>query len=551
MFIRAKRRGDKTYLQIVENHRDGKRVVQSVRATLGRLDVLVANGQLDSLLRSGLRFSRKLLVLDAHAKGECTKTHTTRIGPVLLCEKLWRDCHIGSTLQSFLDGRNYQFPLERVIFTVVLSRLFCPGSDRATLRWIRDYAIKDMEQVGLHHFYRAMGWLGEPVKESSNTSREFGKNSVEAYRKDRIEEALFCLRRDLFTSMELVFFDTTSLYFEGQGGESIGQRGKSKDHRPDLRQMVVGIVLDDSGYPVCSELLPGNTADVASLIPVAERLRERFGVENVCIVADRGMISAATIEELEARGWQYILGARMRNTSEVRDEVLSRGGRFREVYPLRSSKHDPAPLKVKEVTANGHRYVVCHNEEEAQDARHIRTGIVESLRKQLARNEKKLVGNKGFRRYLKSTGNHFEIDDVKVVDEQRYDGKYVLRTNTTLNAEEVALKYKQLWTVEAIFRTMKSTLDTRPIFHKCDDTIRGHVFCSFLALLLRKHLQDKLDAKGYQFEWAHVVQDVAAIEQVAVEHSGNSFLIRTEARGTAGKVMQAAGIALPPVLQKA
>lgn len=550
MFIRAKKRGSRTYLQIVENHREGKKVTQTVRATLGRLDVLISTGKLDSLLRSGLRFSEKLLVLDAHSKDECTTTDTSRVGAVLLCEKLWRDCRIGTVLSSFLAARGYQYSLERVIFIVVLSRLFSPGSDRATLRWMRDYWIAGAAGLGLHHFYRAMGWLGEPVK-SEKGKREFGKNTVALYRKDLIEEALFCLRRDLFTRMELVFFDTTSLYFEGEGGERIGQRGKSKDHRPDLKQMVVGIVLDDKGNPVCSELLPGNTADVKSLIPVAQRLRERFGVQDICIVADRGMISATTIEEIESmEGWHYILGARMRTVKEVRDEVLSRAGRFREVRAPRETSKDPAPLKVKDVNVGEHRYIICLNEEEARKAQHVRRSIVESLQRQIETSDKNLVGNKGYRRYLKPNGNHFEIDKDKIAEEERYDGKYVLRTDTTMSAESVALKYKQLWTVETIFRTMKSTMETRPIFHKCDDTIRGHVFCSFLALVLRKRLMDRLEAKGHDIEWAHIIQDVNEIAEVTVEHGGKQFTIRTEPKGVAGKVMQAAGVALPPVLRE-
>jgi transposase len=349
--------------------------------------------------------------------------------------------------------------------------------------------------------------------------------------------------------MELVFFDTTTLYFEGEGGGSIGQRGNSKDHRPDLKQVVVGVVLDNHGNPICSEFLPGNTTDVTTLIPVAQRLKERFGVERICIVADRGMISASTINDLESMGWEYILGARMRLVKEVRDEVLSRGGRFREVYGKRQKSTDPAPLKVKEVKVGDTRYIICHNEEEAQKSQYDRSAIIESLQQQLKQGDKSLVGNKGFRRYLKSVGKTFEIDEEKVAYDQRFDGKYVLRTNTRMSTEDVALKYKQLWTVETIFRTMKSTLETRPIFHHCDDTIRGHVFCSFLALVLRKKLQDRLAEKGLNFEWAHIVRDVDSIEEVGVVHNNQRFTIRTEAKGVAGKVFQAVGIALPPVLR--
>jgi hypothetical protein len=179
----------------------------------------------------------------------------------------------------------------------------------------------------------------------------------------------------LFQSLELVFFDTTSIYFEGEGGESLGQYGYSKDHRPDLKQMVVGAVLDNTGRPLCCFLLPGNTADITTLIPVIDQLKERFGIHNVCVVADRGMISQETIEQLERRSLRYILGARLRLVKEIREEVLSRGGRYHVVHGPREVSKDPSPLKVKEVSVDGRRYVVCHNDDQAAKDRHGKQGL--------------------------------------------------------------------------------------------------------------------------------------------------------------------------------
>ena len=341
--------------------------------------------------------------------------------------------------------------------------------------------------------------------------------------------------------------------FEGQGGETIGQRGHSKDHRPDLKQMIVGAVLDEEGRPICCELWPGNTTDVTTLIPVVDRLRSRFGVTKVCIVADRGMISKETIEELEKeeRGWQYILGARMRSQNEVKDEVLARAGLYRVVHPERRTSEDPAPLKVKEVQVEGRRYIVCFNEDEARKDAADREAIVASLQEKLRSGEKSLVGNKGYRRYLSSTGpDHFQIDEAKIKEEARYDGKWVLRTNADLDAAEVALQYKRLWMVEAWFRSSKSLLQTRPIYHKCDETIRGHVFCSFLALVLRQELEVRLAKDDYNFEWADVIQDLDRLQMVEVEQDGKRFLLRSEVQGTCGTVFRAAGVAVPPTVQQ-
>jgi transposase len=341
------------------------------------------------------------------------------------------------------------------------------------------------------------------------------------------------------------------LYFEGAGGDTLGQYGHSKDHRPDERQMVVGAVLDGEGRPICCELWPGNTTDVTTLIPIVDRLYRRFRIRQVCIVADRGMISQETIEDLEQQNWPYILGARMRRQNEVRDQVLTDRRRFTIVHEQRQKKTDPAPLKVKEVWVENRRYIVCVNEEEVQHDRAARQAIVAGLKEQLRRGDKSLVGNKGYRRFLKSEPEgHFTIDEAKIEEEARYDGTWVLRTNTELPPAQVALQFKRLWMVEQWFRSCKSLLETRPIYHHRDETIRGHVFCSFLALVLRQELQSRLLAKGRKFEWADILADLERVQQVEVEHQNHSFILRSQLTGTAGRVFQAAKVAIPPTVKQ-
>jgi transposase len=550
MFFRTKTSGTRSYLQIVENRWEDGRPRQRVIATLGRLDQLQQTGQLDALLVSAARFAQSVLLLSAHAKGQVPVITTRRIGPALVFERLWRETGCQRIIHQLLEERRFEFGVERAVFLTVLHRLFAPGSDRAADKWKTDYQIEGCEPLQLHHLYRAMAWLGEALPEDQQKGKTpFAPRCT----KDRIEEEVFNHRRDLFTDLQLVFFDTTSIYFEGEGGQDIGQRGFSKDHRPDLYQMVVGAVLDGQGRPICCELWPGNTTDVKTLIPVVDRLRSRFGVQRVCIVADRGMISKETIEALEQdeRGWQYILGARMRAQNEVKDDVLSRAGRYRVVHPERVNSDDPSPLKVKEVWVDKRRYIVCLNDDEARKDAADREAIVAALREQLRSGDKSLVGNKGYRRYLSGSDSpHFEIDEAKIVEDARYDGKWVLRTNTALDSAEVALQYKRLWTVEHWFRSCKSLLQTRPIYHKCDETIRGHVFCSFLALMLRQELQARLEERGHDWEWADVIQDLDRLQVVEVEQDGKRFLLRSEAQGTCGKVFQAVGVALPPTVQQ-
>jgi transposase len=552
MFFRVKPSGPRHYLQLVENFWDQGQSRQRVLATLGRLEELQESGQLDALLASGARLAQHSLVVTAYAQGQLAVSNTQHIGAPLVFERLWQSTGCRAVVEQLLGRRRYEFNVERAVFLTVLHRLLAQGSDRAGERWKVDYEIDGADELELHQMYRAMAWLGDvlPQDEQSSAAGTLGPRCT----KDLIEEGLFARRRDLFTDLDIVFFDTTSLYFEGHGGATLGQHGHSKDHRPDERQMVVGAVLEGCGRPVCCEMWPGNTTDVRTLIPVVQRLRRRFRIRHVCIVADRGMISRHTLEDLEdlaVEDWSYILGARMRKQDEVRERVLADRKRFRVVHGPREKSTDPAPLKVKEVWIDERRYVVCVNPEEVDSDRQRRQAIVEQLREQLHRGDKSLVGNKGYRRYLKLEGQgHFVVDEAKLEEEARYDGTWVLRTNSELPTAEVALQYKRLWMVEQWFRSCKSLLETRPIYHKCDETIRGHVFCSFLALVLRYELQARLKERGHHYEWADVVRDLERVQYVTVTHSGKKFRLRTQLQRIAGHAFQAAGVAVPPTVQE-
>jgi transposase len=551
MYFRRKTSSGRVYLQIVESRREGDQVRQQVIATLGRVDELRASGQLERLLRSGARFAAKALMVSAAADDTAIKVAVRRIGPALVFERLWEETGCRAVISALAGARGHKFALERAVFLTVLHRLFVSGSDRAADRWREDYAIAGIAGLDLHHLYRAMAWLGEelPAKEQDGRT-PFAPRCV----KDVIEERLFAHRRDLFTKLDLVFMDTTSLYFEGAGGQTLGRHGYSKDHRPDLRQMILAVLLDGDGRPVCSEMWPGNTADVTTLIPVIDRLRRRFAITRVCVVADRGMISAETLAELEARRLLYILGVRERTDKLVRELVLDDPAPF---VPLTLTKRGKEiDYEAKTVKLAGRRYIVCRNHQEAVKDAADRAAIVAALERQLARGDKALVGNTGYRRYLKTIrDDHFAIDPDKVEEDKRFDGIFVLRTNTDLNPLEAMLCYKQLWTVEQTFRTAKHLFSTRPIFHKLDETIRGHVFSSFLALVLKKALEDRIAAPevfskaGRAGSWPEIIADLDSLTETEMEQDGKRFVLRSAPRPAASLALRAAGVALPPTVR--
>jgi len=543
MFVRVKKSGNYKYLQIVQTYREGKKVKQRVVSTLGRLDKLQEKNDIESITQSLSKFSENvLLVLTGKNDIQCD---SLKIGPVLVFRRLWEEAGLSDIFKELLSDRKYEFDVELAVFITVLHRLFISGSDRSCEKWITDYQIKGAKTLSLHHFYRAMAFLGNPLEDQSGKT-PFAPRCI----KDLVEEKLFARRRTLFTELEIVFFDTTSIYFEGEGGDQIGQHGNSKDYRPDLKQMVVGAVLDNRGFPLFCEMWPGNTTDVKSLLPVANRLKKRFGVEKICLVADRGMISQDTIEQMESKGFWYILGARMRKVNVVKKEVLARAGNYKEITPEIKMPKAPSPLKVKQVWHNEKRYIICLNSKQARKDELDRDAIILGLKDKLKGGAKSLVGNKGYRKYLKVAKNTLQIDQEKIKEEKRFDGKWVLTTNMDLPAEQIALKYKELWMVEHVFRQVKSILETRPIYHKTDETIKGHVFCSFLALVLRKELDKRLERSGLNLEWFDIKQDLKSLQEITIDDTGKKVVLRTEARGTCSSVFKAVGMALPPTIQK-
>jgi transposase len=561
VFVREKHINGYTYLYLVETVREDGRTKQRILKNLGRKDAVLAAGSLERLASSVARYAERAVVLSELAAGRPDQLACQRIGGPLLFGRLWEQTGCAAVIKELLASRGFEFDVERAIFATVLHRLFVSGSDRACDKWIEDYAVPGVDGLALHHLYRAMAWLGEELDAlygGQAHATPFAPRCV----KDQIEEALFARRRDLFSELSVVFMDTTSLSFEGAGGETLGQRGYSKDHRPDLMQLILCVVIDSEGRPVCTEIMPGNTADVSVLLPTIDRLRHRFAIGRVCVVADRGMISAATIEGLEERGLEYILGARERTDRVVRDVVLADDGPFTPVLIERANGAE-TQLFAKEVRHAGQRYIVCRNEAEAEKDRADRQAILAGLEQQLQRGDKALIGNSAYRRYLRRVapkgakggkarpGPAFEIDAGKLADEARYDGIFVLRTNARVTPLQAMLRYRELLAVETLFRKAKGVLRTRPIYHASDAAIRGHVFCSFLALVLQKELYECCKAAGFTPEWGDVLRDLDRLQEVLLAKNGQQIRLRTPATGAVGPLFKAVGIALPPNIRDA
>lgn len=525
MFVRLKRsvQDGKTYeyLQVCESYREGAKVKQRLIANLGRIEHLRATGAIDGILTSLAKFSERLRVIEA-ARTEGMVAHSAKVwGPALVFGRLWERQGLPVVLGKLAAGRKFGFDPERVAFALALQRLCEPGSDLQGSEWLKD--IEGLPDIALHQMYRAVGWLSE-VRED-------------------LERTLFHRDRNLFhQEVDLVFLDTTSTYIYRDEETEFCKRGYSRDRRPDLPQMVLCVAVDRHGWPIAWEVFPGNTADKDAFTHVVTRLRERFRIGRVIVVADRGMISKNTVElltEHETAPFDFILGVRMRKDPDVAD-LLHMTREFDEIAP---------GLGVAERTLSGKRYVVCYNEDEARKDAAAREAILESLREKLESGEaKSLVGNTGYRRFLHGEKGSWRIDFDKAKDDALYDGVFVLRTNTNLPAAEVVNTYKGLWRVERTFREQKSTLELRPLFHHNDDTRIGHIVASFLALRLEVDLQRRLDEKNIDTSWPTLMRDLARVQAVHLELDGRAWLLRTDLAGSAHEAFAAAGMRPPPAV---
>lgn len=504
----------RTYLYIVEGVREQGKIRQKIVANLGRIEDM-QSGNLDRLIESLAKFSKRKWVQAEAAK--LMVEYAKEWGTDLIFRSIWEKLGLHTILEKLLAKTEISAPLAEAVYAMVLNRISDPLSKHAVNEWVNEIYRPSFDELQLHHFYRALDFLIE--------------------NKDLIELELFEQTRNLFNlELDLVFWDTTTTYFEGNGPESLAEYGHSKDSRPDRVQIIVGVLMTREGIPVAHQVFPGNTADIETFKYVIKDTRDRFQLRRVIFVCDRGMVSPKLLDELDRMHIEYIVGVKMRKSRAV-ENVLKTGGRYRVV------RHN---LKVKEVWYDADRYIVCHNPEQALHDQKARQCIIAKLEKKVKNSGiKSLIGNRGYRRYLLIKDAVVGVDQKALKEASRYDGKYVLRTNCQLDPEEVALAYKDLWRVERAFRDLKSTLDLRPIYHWKDRRVRGHVMVCFLALVLESALHRSLKQAGSSVEYMYLIRDLKQLKAVKLELENEQYICRTELPGCSYEAFKAIGLRPP------
>jgi transposase len=510
------------YVQLAHNRRVDGVTRAEVLLNLGREDELDMDG-LRRLAASIVRFTdgdgATALLGDGNGDGGredggLEVDSSRALGGVWLLDALWCRLGVPDALARALGPRRFTTDVERVLFALVANRALDPCSKLACSEWAtEDVAIDGLEQIDEDHCYRAMDLL------------------VDADTEAKVQEAVFFACSDLLNlEVDLLFFDTTSTYFERDepetGDGAFRVYGHSKDHRPDLPQVVIGLAVTREGIPVRVWVWPGNTNDMSVVQEVKDDLRGwRLG--RVVTVVDRGFSSDENLKYLTRSGGHWIAGERMRDGSPDAQAALSRQGRYQSVKDN---------LRVKEVMVGdgdaAKRFIVCHNPGEAERDKLTRELTITRLTAELERIKTARAKAKGAKadgahhraecalrdhptlgRYLRQTKTgRLLIDRAKINAEERLDGKYLLSTSDPdLSAEDVALGYKNLLEAERGFRDLKSTLELRPVFHRLERRIRAHILLCWLALLMIR-----LAERTTNHTWRRIALDMQRLHLVTL-----------------------------------
>lgn len=549
------------YLQLAHNRRVDGVTQAEVLLSLGREDELDVEG-LRRLASSITRFTDgdgpPAAASGPAIDGDMEVAASRALGGVWVLDALWRRLGVDQALAGVLGERRFTTDVERVLFAMVANRALDPCSKLACAEWaVEAVAIPGLGYLDEDQCYRAMDLL------------------VEADSEAKIQEAVFFGCADLLNlEVDLLFFDTTSTYFERDepeaGEDAFRVYGHSKDHRPDLPQVVIGLAVTREGIPVRVWVWPGNTNDMSVIGEVKDDLRGwRLG--RVVTVVDRGFSSDENLRYLTRAGGHWIAGEKMRDGAPDAQAALSRQGRYQTVRDN---------LRVKEVHVGdgdaAKRFIVCHNPGEAERDKHARDTAITRIETELdriktAREKAKTANTKNARnaskakltkaddahhraecalrdhrtlgRYLRQTKTgRLVIDRARVSAEERLDGKYLLSTSDPdLSAEDVALGYKNLLEAERGFRDLKSTLDLRPVYHRLEHRIRAHILLCWLALLLIR-----LAERQTSQTWRRIALDLDRLHLVTLTGPAGTIAHTTQLTEAQRQILTALRIDAPP-----
>ena len=491
------------YIQLVESKWNPKKKGPDT-------NIICSFGRIDRLNEQEIKSIAYKLLSYLNGKEDIEETKDIKVGDtrefgiLYLVESIWKKLKLDKFFRAKLKKHKYESPLERAILGMLFNRCQEPDSKLATYNWLKEETYFPVDkEFYLHHLYRALDFLEN--------------------HHDELEEELYFTLCNLFNrEVDLVFFDTTSTYFEirDPDEDDLRQYGHPHGHRKDRPQILLGLAVNKEGLPLASEVFPGNTADVSTVKKMIKRTK-KFGLRDSIFVSDRGTVSEENLDALKKAELDYIVGIKLRATKEVREEILPHAFGFTEVADN---------LHVKEVTVNEHRYILCLNPKEARKDRTTRKKWINRLESLLPavnlgeKDDCPITNHPVMKRLCRKDDNgHWVVNEDKIKEEERCDGLYIVRTSRTkMPAAEVALSYKMLQRVEEAFHYIKSFVDLRPCYHWTDLRIKGHVLLCIIAYLIQRWIELR---SGYS--WKEIRSAFKKVHAVELKVKNERFIQRS------------------------
>lgn len=517
------------YLQIAESYREEGKNRQRVLFSMGRLDVLQATGQLDRITAALSRFCQKIKLVDLSK--EVSVQETFVFGSIYLLKKLFERTPLLGIVEEMAEGHSQlEIPLVEVVFALLVSRFVSPCSKLSLKEnWLeRFYPELVCQGMALHHIYRTLDLLFLH-KEEIQKKLLYPTSQISLFEAPKVE---------------LVFYDTTTLRFESVR-EDIGDLrrfGYSKEKRNDCTQVILGLMLDREGLPVGYKLFPGNTYEGKTLLIVLKQLKEEYHISRLIFVADRGMINGGNLEAIRAAGFEFIIGMKLWTMKEAEQK---------QITEIKQWDYETAEYKVKELLHEEGRLIVTWSLDRAKRDQQVRSDLLEKLEAKLKKEDDpaSLISHKGFKRYLKTTQKGKVAINQKAIDEEtKRDGLFGILTNTAkeaLLAQDIMVRYKELWKIEDAFGEIKGTLEARPMFHWTDKRIEGHMMICFLAYYLEATITQKLKKENAGFTVPKAFDVLNQVRAIPVKIRNQTVWVRTKMDEISAKTFKVLKIQIP------
>lgn len=525
MFIKKTRGGSKDkpiyYLQLAQSYRDkdGK-PKHRVLCTLGREEDIINGGLADSLAEKFASLSDKCILLNKEK--QCLGS-SYLLGPILALEAIWKKLNLQGLFETLRSQSNLNMDLEKAVKLMVLNRLVDPKSKLAIHDWKTKLYGEDYNSIELHHLYRSIDILAE------NTNM---------LQKELYETTLSLFKPEI----KLVFYDLTTFYFESQIPDVLRKFGYSKDNKTDCVQIMLGLIISQDDIPLGYEIFPGNTYEGNTVKTMVERLKEKYEIEKIVFVADKGILSEKVLLELETAGYEYIVAYKIASMPKKDHErILDKQG-----YSIVNKD-----LQIKEMQYKGRRLILGYSQKRAGRDQHMREEVIKKLEKKLAVDKKAMIAKSSYKKYLEISECDIKIDEEKVKSQSRWDGYFGFITNNqNLESQEIVNAYKLLWQIEESFRCMKSTLDLRPVYHWTQKRIEGHIMLCFLSFYVLRVMQRQWTSAGIELSPPRVIDSLSEIQVIEIKSQSKIHYARTEIVAQNNQILRALGVKIPNFILK-